>query len=174
MQPQMSIIQVTFESQHPLEVCQEVEQGGLAPARHVGLSRFVSAWPCPVEPFSSKQKKTKKKQGEDHHGRAARSNCTCIRQQVNSDLKHHRHTEFPPFRFGIASSGYLRRCLVSARPAAIADTMRSWKPVKGWCFGRAKGGVLACQKDFSMNGTEQYVLAAHSSQRIAGSNNAGW
>jgi hypothetical protein len=24
----------------------------LAPARHVGLSRFVSAWPCPVKPFS--------------------------------------------------------------------------------------------------------------------------
>jgi hypothetical protein len=30
-----------------------------APARHVGLSRFISAWPCPVKPFSSKQKKKK-------------------------------------------------------------------------------------------------------------------
>ncbi len=28
----------------------------LAPGRHVGLSRFVSAWHCPVEPFSSKNK----------------------------------------------------------------------------------------------------------------------
>jgi hypothetical protein len=30
-----------------------------APARHVGLSRFVSAWPCPVKPFSSLKKKKK-------------------------------------------------------------------------------------------------------------------
>jgi hypothetical protein len=27
-----------------------------APAHHVGFSRFVSAWPCPLKPFSSKKK----------------------------------------------------------------------------------------------------------------------
>jgi hypothetical protein len=28
---------------------------GMCMARHVGLSGFVSAWPCPVKPFSSKK-----------------------------------------------------------------------------------------------------------------------
>jgi hypothetical protein len=36
----------------------------LAPARHVGLSRFVSAWPCPVKPFSSKKKKKRSTRAE--------------------------------------------------------------------------------------------------------------
>jgi hypothetical protein len=38
----------------------------LAPARYVGLSRFVSAWPCPVKPFSSQKTKDKEKPGYVH------------------------------------------------------------------------------------------------------------